>query len=139
MTHPLRATHQPTLSYNDSHVDSDREEGDLAKLAGMWSDSAETLNGYDSDSHSPEIPTSTRPRLDDKVFPSLASRPEDRILLTFEPDKRRRTTRLISNGKIMYSFASLYENPSSKAGLYTQLRDKDGEVGSCSISSADCN
>jgi len=48
--------------------------------------------------------------------------------MNFECDRRRRTTRLTLNGQALYTFASLYENPSSKAGHFTQLRNKDGKV-----------
>ena len=115
--------HQPTLAYNDTE-----REGDLEKFGERWSESDETLNEYESDSHSPILPTEPRPHLDDRAYPSLSKRPADRMVLSFEPDKRRRTTRLVSNGRVMYSYASLSENASSKAGLYTQLRDMHGEV-----------
>jgi hypothetical protein len=117
----------PTLLYNNSRPDHDRDEGDLANLAGKWSESSETLNEFELDL--PALPSEPRPHRDDLVFPTLSSTPQDRMLLTFECDKRQRSTRLISNGQVMYSYASIYENPSSKAGLYTQLRDRNGKVG----------
>jgi hypothetical protein len=114
--------------YNNSELDHDRSEGDLEKLSGHWSESSETLNGVEGVQVPIRLPNARRPLLDDRVFPSLSSRQQNRMLLTFETDKRRRTTRLTSNGRVIYSYASMYENPSSKAGVFTQLRDRDGKV-----------
>lgn len=93
-----------------------------------WSESTETLNELEQQEEEDPIPISLPRPLDETVFPRLSTSSEDRTLLTFECDKRRRTTRLTYNGQAIYTFASLYENPSSKAGHFTQLRNKDGKV-----------
>jgi len=118
----------PSLLYRDQDAGVGSGEGSRTRPAGKsWSESTETLNESGSDSPL-AIPISLPLPLDESVFPSLSTRPENRMLLTFECDKRRRSTRLTSNGQVIYSFASLYENPSSKAEHFTQLRNKDGKV-----------
>jgi len=116
----------PSLLYRDQDAGVGHGEGSRARAAGKWSESTETLNEYGSDTSPIPIPLPLP--LDEAVFPSLSTRPGKRMLLTFECDKRRRSTRLTFNGQVIYSFASLYENPSSKAEHFTQLRNKDGKV-----------
>jgi hypothetical protein len=125
-TFPIIPHMLPTLPYAARNIATGTDEQRRERAGGKWSESAETLNELEYGTNNNSI-TLPRP-LDERVFPSLSAGPENRILMSFECDRRRRTTRLTLNGQALYTFASLYENPSSKAGHFTQLRNKDGKV-----------